>query len=57
MGFGELINDEKTLIKCIEGYFKKDCKMEEIYKDRVKGFFKYHDKENSKRVYDWIKNN
>ena len=36
---------------------ENDCIMEDIYKERVDKFFKYNDKNNSKRVYDWIKEN
>ena len=36
-------------------YFESDCKMEEKFQKRVDDFFKYKDKNNCKRVYDWIK--
>ena len=35
-------------------YIDNDCQMEEIYQKRVDNFFKYTDKNNSKRVYEWI---
>lgn len=57
MGFGDVsknINDLKQKIKyCLE----HKCEMVEIYKERVDDFFKYTDKNNCKRVYDWIKKN
>ena len=52
--FGEIIKDEDELIAKIIEYIENDCKMEEEYIDRVNNFFKYHDKNNCKRVYEWI---
>lgn len=52
--FGEIIKDEDDLIAKIKEYIENDCKMEEEYIERVNKFFKYHDKNNCKRVYDWI---
>lgn len=57
MGFGEIIRDEDKLIKQIEDYLINNCEMDEIYKKRVDEFFKYNDKNNSKRVYEWILEN
>ena len=37
-------------------YLENDCEMEDIYKQRIDQFFKFKDKHNSQRVYDWIKN-
>jgi CDP-glycerol glycerophosphotransferase (TagB/SpsB family) len=54
MDFGEIIEDEERLIDKIIEYMDNDCKMEEIYRKRVDNFFKFTDKNNSKRVYDWI---
>ena len=57
MGFGEIVSEEEKLINKIKEYLDNNCKMEEKYIERVKKFFKYNDKNNSKRVYDWIKLN
>ena len=57
MGFGEVIRNEEDLILKIREYIENDCIMEEKYQERVTSFFKYNDKNNSKRVYDWIKKN
>lgn len=54
MGFGEIIQSEKRLICKIDEYLQNNCQMEEIYKERVENFFKYSDKENCKRVYEWL---
>lgn len=56
MGFGDIFDDEDDLVDKIIEYIDKDCEMEELYKKRVDNFFKYHDKNNSKRCYDWIYN-
>ena len=57
MGFGDVIKTNNDLLEKIKFYLFNDCKMEDKYKKRVDEFFKYHDKNNSKRVYDWIKEN
>ena len=57
MGFGDVLKDENELMNKIEYYLKNDCKMEDEYKERVEKFFKYTDKNNCKRVYEWILNN
>ena len=57
MGFGEVIDNEATLLDKIKYYFSNDFIMEKVYQNRVENFFKYTDKNNSKRVYEWIKHN
>ena len=57
MGFGDVIKDENELIQKIKYYIENECLMEEKYQKRVTSFFKYNDKNNTKRVYDWIKEN
>ena len=52
--FGEIIDDENVLVDKIKGYLDNDCKMEDSFIDKVNNFFKFTDKNNSKRVYDWI---
>ena len=54
MDFGEKIDNEERLIDKVIEYMENDCEMEDIYKQRVDDFYKYVDKNNSKRVYDWI---
>ena len=54
MEFGEIVDNEERLIDKIIEYMDNDCEMEEIYQKRVDDFYKYTDKNNSKRVYDWI---
>ncbi len=54
MGFGEVENTEEELVNGIIQCIKNDCEMEEKYKVRVDEFFKFTDKNNCKRVYDWL---
>ncbi|WP_455645471.1 CDP-glycerol:glycerophosphate glycerophosphotransferase [Methanosphaera sp.] len=56
MGFGDVIKSEDDLIDKIKYYLENNCEMEDKYKERVNSFFKYHDKNNCKRVYEWIYN-
>lgn len=57
MGFGEVIDSEKDLADKIIEYIKEDCVMENKYQKRVEKFFKYNDKNNCKRVYEWLYEN
>ncbi|SEL15932.1 CDP-glycerol glycerophosphotransferase, TagB/SpsB family [Methanobrevibacter gottschalkii] len=55
MGFGDVIIDIDELITKIEYYIKNNFVNEDKYIERKRSFFKYHDKNNSKRVYESIK--
>lgn len=55
-GFGEVITEEKELIELITNYIKNECQMKDEYNQNMKKFFKYHDKQNCKRVYEWLFN-
>ena len=50
------LKDEDVLVDKIISYLDNDCKMEDEYSQKVKKFFKYTDKNNCKRVYEWIYN-
>lgn len=54
MGFGEVTYSEDKLVEKIIAYIDNDCRMESVYQNRVDKFFKFRDKNNSKRCYDWI---
>lgn len=54
MDFGAKIDNEDELVDKIIEYMDNNCQMEEIYQKRVDNFYKFNDKNNSKRVYDWI---
>lgn len=53
-GFGEVEYDlEHTVDRIIE-YMDNDCKLKDMYKERIDKFFGFHDKENCKRTYEAI---
>ena len=54
MGFGQVIDNEDELVEKIIDYMENDCLMDEEYIKRVESFFKFHDKNNCKRVYEWL---
>lgn len=54
MGFGQIIDNEDDLVEKIIEYMENDCLMDEKYIERVESFFKFHDKNNCKRVYEWL---
>ena len=53
-GFGPVRDSHDELKELVMNYIENGCKMEEIYKKRVDTFFKYHDRNNSRRVYEEI---
>lgn len=55
MGFGDVIKNNRILLKKIKHYLENNCEMEMKYKLSVDKFFKYVDNNNSKRVYDYLK--
>lgn len=55
MGFGDVILDENLLMDKIEFFINNNFTNEDKYIQRKRLFFKYQDKNNSKRVYDSIK--
>lgn len=56
MGFGKVVSQEEELVDEIQRILLNDCKMDEIYKKRVDDFFEFNDRNNCKRVYDFILN-
>ena len=55
MGFGPVAHNHKELQHAIIDAVLNECEMEDVYKERVKEFFKFRDEENSKRVYEAIR--
>ena len=53
-GFGPVTSSHDEVKRLIMDYIENGCKMEDAYQKRVDDFFKYHDKNNSKRVYEEI---
>ena len=56
MGFGEIAKSTEGLVNLIMNYVNCNCEMKDKYKKRVDDFFEYHDKNNCKRVYEFILN-
>lgn len=54
MGFGEVVFEEKDVVKTILGYIDTAFTMKSEYKQRINYFFPLHDKQNCQRIYDEI---
>ena len=54
-GFGDVIEKEEDIINKIEFYFNNEFKMENKYIDRVNDTFKYKDKNNCKRLINYLR--
>ena len=53
-GFGPVAKTHDEIKEMILNLIDKNCQMENKYQRRVDSFFKYHDRNNSKRVYEEI---
>lgn len=53
-GFGEITHNLEDTIEKVKEYIENDCKLKAKYRERIEKFYAYHDKENSKRVYEKI---
>ena len=54
MGFGPVVMSHKDLVSGIIKQIDSGCTMDDLYKKRVDDFFKYKDRDNSRRVYKAI---
>jgi len=54
-GFGEITYDYETTVDLIIKYMANGCRLDAKYRERIDSFFAYSDKNNSKRVYEKIK--
>lgn len=52
IGFGEVCKDTDSLINILCGYLDRDCKIEDIYRERINDFFIQNDHNASKLVYE-----
>ena len=57
MGFGEITRKHDEIVDLIIEYVESECKMKDEYKKRVDEFFKFRDKNNCRRVYNFILSN
>lgn len=53
-GFGDVVGSEEELVDKLKYYIDNDCQLEDKYIQRVDDFFIFTDRNNCKRVYDWI---
>lgn len=53
-GFGEVITNYNDLINIIKDYIQNDCILKSKYEDRINKFYAFNDKNNCKRVYDFL---
>ena len=54
-GLGSVIYTDKDIINKIKFYFDNNFKIEDKYLDRINNTFKYTDKNNCKRLVDYLK--
>lgn len=53
-GFGDVINTPSQIINKIEYYFNNDFKVENKYLERIENIFNYKDKNNCKRLIEYL---
>ncbi|MDO5557437.1 MAG: CDP-glycerol glycerophosphotransferase family protein [Clostridia bacterium] len=52
MALGEIVKQTDELVEILCEYMKNECKIKDEYKERIDKFFKYHDDNNCKRIYE-----
>ena len=52
---GPIYDTEDDLVENILDYLKTNCQIKDKFDKNINNFFKYQDKNNSKRCYEWIK--
>jgi len=55
-GFGPVTDTYEDTINKIIGFIENDCKIDDMYLERINKFYKFNDRNNCKRVYDAILN-
>lgn len=55
-GFGEVEYSSEALVERIIEYMENDCKLKDVYRNRIEKTFPYNDKNNCRRVYEEIIN-
>lgn len=53
-GFGEVVYDLESTVRCIVEYMENGCELKDKYRERVDSFFIHNDKNNCQRVYERI---
>lgn len=52
MGFGPVCINNDSVVEQICNHMQRNCRMEDIYRNRVEDFFAYNDQNNCQRVYE-----
>ena len=55
-GLGEVTYDLESAVDAIIEYMENGCALKELYKERIRKYFVYHDQRNCERVYESIVN-
>ena len=53
-GFGEIAENEDTLVAFLEAYMRNGCKIKSCYQERILGFYEYQDNNNCARLLEQI---
>jgi CDP-glycerol glycerophosphotransferase (TagB/SpsB family) len=53
-GVGKIVDNRSSLVNEITRLVESGCVMEDLYKERVKNIYKFHDYNNCRRVYNSI---
>jgi CDP-glycerol glycerophosphotransferase (TagB/SpsB family) len=51
MGFGEVVEEQHHLVSLLEQYISSGCKLNKLYKQRIKDFYPLYDQRNCERIY------
>lgn len=54
MALGEITKTNEDTVDLLCEYIKNECKIKDKYRERINKFFKYHDYNNCKRIYEEI---
>ncbi len=54
MSLGEIVHTNNELVNSLCDYMKNNCEIKDKYKKRIDKFFKYHDYNNCKRIYEEV---
>lgn len=52
MGFGPVCRTNDEIVNELCKYMRNQCRLEEMYRDRIERFFPYNDQKNCERVYE-----
>lgn len=55
MALGEIVKTSDKLVEKLCSYIQNECALKDEYKERIDKFFKYHDYNNCKRIYNEIR--